>query len=215
MSQDINNVSTGAEEDSDLSNALGTAETEFVTGEEKKSQSTQYMLLGGLLLLAPAVLWYMSNRGPASAAAATIDQPPAAAQTVHTFLDSGQDGIKAMRAMLTSTEKVVNEFLSYPSMTQVPLTELKTNPFRSSAVAGESGDAADKKKREEERAAVVKAVQTLQLQSIMSGKKSACMINNTLYTEGQQVNQFTVEKISNGVVIVRSGQYRFELKMQK
>ena len=41
------------------------------------------------------------------------------------------------------------------------------------------------------------------------------MINNALYTEGQQVEGFTIEQIGTKAVIVRSGVYRFELTMQK
>ena len=67
-----------------------------------------------------------------------------------------------------------------------------------------------------ERQAALKAVQALQLQSIMFGEtRRACMINNALCTEGQQVDDFVIEKITQGAVIVRSGTYRFELKMQK
>ena len=74
----------------------------------------------------------------------------------------------------------------------------------------------EKKKREEERLAVLRAVNNLQLQSVMSGgARSSCMINTALYTEGQQVEEFTVEKVSPNSVIVRHGTYRFELKMQR
>jgi len=41
------------------------------------------------------------------------------------------------------------------------------------------------------------------------------MINNTLYQEGQQIDSFIIEKIAPAGVIVKSGTYRFELKMQK
>ena len=41
------------------------------------------------------------------------------------------------------------------------------------------------------------------------------MINNTMYTEGQQVDSFVVEKINPGTVVVKSSVYRFELRMQK
>ena len=41
------------------------------------------------------------------------------------------------------------------------------------------------------------------------------MINNTLYLEGQQVDQFIIERIEPGRVVVKTGVYRFELKMQK
>jgi hypothetical protein len=211
-------TSTGGAEGEDLSASLGgNNEVEFVgTTEEKKPMNTQYMILIGLVVLAPLVMWYMyKGKGPDAAAGATPAISPAS-QTVHTFLDSGNDGVSAMREMLKGTEKIVKEFLSYPSMAQIPLADLKTNPFRvTKDKPGDQSEAANKRKRDEERQAIVKAVQGLQLQSIIAGKKGACMINNTLYTEGQQVGQFIIEKISTGTVIVKSGAYRFELKMQK
>src|SRR2546426_863445 len=61
-----------------------------------------------------------------------------------------------------------------------------------------------------------KAVQTLQLQTVViRANRKACMINNTMYQEGESVESFTIEKISPSAVIVRSGVYRFELKMAK
>jgi hypothetical protein len=47
------------------------------------------------------------------------------------------------------------------------------------------------------------------------GARKSCMVNNTLYTEGQQVDGFTIEKIAPDSVIVRNGSYRFELRMQR
>jgi Type II secretion system protein B len=72
-----------------------------------------------------------------------------------------------------------------------------------------------KQRREQARQAALKAVQELALQSIMfSENRRACMINNSLYREGQQVDDFTVDKISPQSVIVKTGPYRFELRMQ-
>ena len=95
---------------------------------------------------------------------------------------------------------------------------MKTNPFRYAAPKDSSeteGEAASKKRREDERVAMLKAVQGLQLQSVMRGAHAACMINNTLYQEGQNVEGFTIEKINPQGIIVKNGVYRFELKMQK
>jgi hypothetical protein len=69
-----------------------------------------------------------------------------------------------------------------------------------------------------DHARVVQAVSELHLQSIVhGGKYRACMINNTLYREGQQSGIFTVQQIDYeaGTVVVECGRYRFELKMQK
>ena len=41
------------------------------------------------------------------------------------------------------------------------------------------------------------------------------MINNMMVTENQQIEGFVVEKINPHSVIVKQGEYRFELHMQK
>jgi len=207
-----------SEQGEDLSANLAGGEVEFVgTSEEKKPQSIQFSILIGLVILGPLVGWYVyKGKGPTAAEGAAAQVNPAS-QTVHTFLDSGQDGVVAMRKMLNSTEKIVKDFLTYPSMAQIPLTDLRTNPFRARKAEEKVDDseAALKRRKEEDRQAMVKAVGALQLQSIIAGKKGACMINNTMYMEGQQCGQFTIEKISQGTVVVKSGTYRFELKIQK
>ncbi len=48
-----------------------------------------------------------------------------------------------------------------------------------------------------------------------SESRRACMINNTLFLEGQQCDGFTVERINPNSVIVKNGGYRFELSMQR
>jgi hypothetical protein len=48
-----------------------------------------------------------------------------------------------------------------------------------------------------------------------SDSRKACMINDTLYREGQTIDAFTVEQVTPNSVIVKGGLYRFELKMQR
>src|SRR4029079_14784285 len=94
-----------------------------------------------------------------------------AQQTIQTFLASGPGGMKMMAEMLKDTEKVVKQFNDYPSVTQVPLSALQTNPFKFSKTQTASSQKADeeaaKKKREEELQAGLKASQALNLQSII------------------------------------------------
>src|SRR5205814_8487455 len=156
----------------ELNNAFGTAVTEFVIAEEKKSTNTGLLLL--LLLVVAGgggmFLWYKKS-GPAPAAAATASiEAQKADATISTFLNNGPNGIKMMEQMLKDTEKVVKQFLEYPSTNQIPLSDLKTNPFRFAAAKAANPNAqaeADKKKREEEKLAALKAAQGLNLQSII------------------------------------------------
>src|SRR5947207_1210381 len=161
--------STGAEEGSaneELSNALAASETEFITGEEKKPLN-QGLVLALVAVLAGGVMWYMYKRsGPASASGSPASAEAAKAdETINTFLKDNSGGVKMMQQMLKDTEKVVKQFLEYPSATQIPLSDLKSNPFRFAKEKSASTDAdAEKHKREEERAAALNAVQSLRIQ---------------------------------------------------
>jgi hypothetical protein len=198
----------------------GTGDTAFVATEEKQPIGKGTVAMFVILALAGAGTYFMYLRtGPQSATAAT---DPKAQQVITRYMTDREKNLAGMKKMLRDTETVVKQFLKYPSVQQVPLADLTGNPFRI-AVSGEKTTASlnldaerERKKREEERLAVLHAVNNLQLQSVMSGgARSSCMINNALYTEGQQVEEFTVEKVSPNSVIVRHGTYRFELKMQR
>jgi hypothetical protein len=216
MSENETNMSQNPADD--LNSALSAGETEFVATEEKKPVVSQGMLYVFLLIAVGGGLTYFmyKKQGPQPASAASAETAKAQ-ETIDTFLTSGPGGIKMMEEMLRNTEKVVKQFLDYPSVTQVPLSALQTNPFRLGPAKGEApSEEFAKKKKDEQRAAALKASQALNVQSIMkSGNRSACMINNTMYTEGQIVEGFTIEKIGAGAIIVKKDVFRFELKMQK
>lgn len=201
----------------DLAQALGGSSEEPYFAEGKKSGNNRIMMLVGVALIGAGVLLFTHlRRGPASAEAATTGKVQQTDQTISQFLTDGARNIAQMEKMLRNTERVVNQFRTYPSAAQLPLSELRTNPFRFHELRDAPEDTGmAQRKREEERAEALKAVAELSLQSIMhSDTHKACMINNQLYKEGQQINAFTVDRIGPDSVIVRSGAYRFELKMQ-
>lgn len=204
----------------DLASALGGGETEFYTGagQKKPINRTLLAIVGAVAVGGGALYFAHMRQGPSSASASTTVMSAAdAKKRISQFLDSGNGNVKVMEQMLHNTEKVVQRFENYPSVTQVPLNDLKTNPFRYSSTNSKPGDDPDlKKKLEAQRQAALKNVQNLQLQSVMKGEqRSTCMINNTLYREGQTVDDFFIEKINPNSVVVRQNEYRFELKMQK
>ena len=221
MSNETDNVTSEQQGTSEeLSSALGTGgDTEFVATEEKKpviNQGMLYLLL--LLAIGGGGTYFMYKKGSPDTAAAATPESAKAQETINSFLAGGPNGMKMMEQMLRNTEKVVQQFLEYPTVTQIPLSALHTNPFR---LAGKPEDPKNpddeaSRKRETEKTLAMRALQGLNLQSIIhSGKTRACMINNTMYQEGQQIDQFTIEKISAGAVIVKTPNFRFELKMQK
>jgi len=187
------------------------------SGDKKPHVSRETLGLMGVLLACGGVLAFMYFRnGPQSAGAAVAGSGNAA--VVDEFLGNGDEHVKMMEKALQHTDAVVEEFRSYPSRAQVPLLALNTNPFRESAAKGSvvetESESAAKRRHEQERADVLRAAEALQLQSVLRGPRDACLINNTLVVQGQQVEGFTVEQIGIDSVIVRKGTYRFELKMK-
>lgn len=180
-------------------------------GGGAKNPNTKVYLLVGLSVMALAVVWFMFFRGSPPAAQAAI--PSGGGNDIKQFLDSGN--INLMKQTLKDTEKVVQQFRTYPAQTQVPLASLRSNPFRELPPNGDRGHNYGDDDDGRNHSKIVSAVADLHLQSIVrGGKYRACMINNTLYQEGQQVGMFTVQQVSTGTVVLECGKYRFELKMQ-
>lgn len=190
----------------------------FVVSGEKQPLSKGTVAMFVILAVAGCGTYFMYVRSGAQSAAAATD--PKAEAVIKQFKTERDKNAAAMKKMLTDTETVVRQFMNY-RVQQIPLSGLAANPFRTTPVNPEDGtprldEEAQKRKREEERVAILKAVNGLQLQSVMhSDARKSCMINNALYTEGQTVETFLVEKIAPNTVIVRNGQYRFELRMQR
>jgi len=202
--------------------ALNETDASFVTDQpgKKGPPSRGTLMLAGLGVLLAGVIYFMYFRGGPSAASAAELAPAAGPDTtVKTFLADGEGHVKLMQQMLQNTDKVVQRFRTYPAQTQVPLTGLRTNPFRAlvpKAKPENESEAAAKRRREEERDAAAVAVAKLKLQSVLQGRSTqACMINGKMYQRGQEIDTFTVEQINTGSVIVRTGSFRFELTMEK
>ena len=198
----------------DLNGMLNSQDTTFVT-DEKKPLSKGTLVMAGILLACGAGTYVMYTRSAPSAAPTA--EAAAAQSTINQFLNKDAGNVAKMKDMLQDTEKVVQQFLTNPGKKQVPVEELQTNPFRVAALESKEAvdEGASRKQQEEQRAAVLKAAQSLSLQFILSGKKKSCMINNAVYREGQEVGGFQVETISADAVVVRKDEARFELRMKK
>jgi hypothetical protein len=206
------------QEGGDINDALTTPETEFISTEKKPFNQTAMMLFLIALIGGGGTYFMYYKNGPQSAKAAD-PQVVKAEATINDFMKGGSKNVSLLRSLLDGTAKIVEQFKLYPNMTQIPLSDLKANPFHFTnykAAPEQDPEEIAKKKKEEERVAILKSVQTLQLQTVVvRGNRKACMINNTMYQEGEQVDQFTLEKINPNAVVVKSGSYRFELKMSK
>jgi hypothetical protein len=185
----------------------------------KKSVATGTLILAGLLAACAGGTYLMYVKsGPKVAAASSEVQ--AADQTISTFLSKDRDNIKQMKDLLHTTQKAVAQFLAESGKKQVPIEELQTNPFRlklpkpAEPTEDETAAAARKLKAEEEKKAH-EVANGLHLQSIMRGRRNSCMINNTLLTQGQQIDGFVVEAINQGSVVLVRGEVRVEKKIDK
>jgi hypothetical protein len=203
-------------ENQDLSAALEQGETSFVTEEKKPQVNTSTLGLFGLIALCAGGTYFMYLRGgPQAASAAEV----ATADEVSAFLADGQKHVALMKEMLKDTDKVVQRFRQSSARTQVPLDRLSTNPFRmeapKQAVAATDDSASSRRQQAEERAAAMESVKTLKLQSVLYGTRKAALVNNQLVQEGMEIEGFVIERINQGAVVVRTGVYRFELRMEK
>lgn len=182
----------------------------YVAGSGKPV-NRQAVVLGGLLVVGAAAIWFVYfHKGPAPAAAA----PDERYNEVANF-DAGK--INLMKQTLKDTEKVVQQFRNYPGRTQIPLADLRTNPFRELEPKSDDTPKPVVKSDEEElhHKRVTLAVADLRLQSIIKGRRPACMINNVFYRQGDRIGDLlTIEEITSHAVIVRGEKWRYELKIQ-
>ena len=162
--------------------------------------------------------YFMYNRSAKAGAQAT-PETTAAQATITQFLSDDKGNVTKMKELLENTGNAVEQFKASPGKKQVPLDDLKTNPFRIEAGADkpdEDVDAATAKRRAEAaRAAALKAAQQLKLTFVMSGgKQKSCMINNAVYREGETVGEFTVEQINTDSVVVRAADQKFKIPIR-
>ncbi|MFI5380133.1 MAG: hypothetical protein ACHRHE_12610 [Tepidisphaerales bacterium] len=211
-----------------------TIETGFEAVAEHSPQKSALLLLLLIVLVGGGGIYFMHVKsGPTPAQASPESRD--AQQTVSEFLTDGGKNISQMKDTLRNTEKVVQGFLQYPTMTQVKLEELKTNPFEfekpkpvkptedpAEIARQEAAEKARLAAIEKEKQEIRTAARQLQLQSILySDNRGTCMIGSRAYTQGKQVNGFTIEEIGRTFVVVsRKGTlaekpYVFKLTMQQ
>ena len=162
----------------------------------------------------------MLKNSPQSANAAT-SLAPAAPGEISEFLAATRLPSEKWNRASDDAGKIADECRFSPGKTQVPVTELKTNPFRlrtpSSMQPVEDSRRFNREPQDRARTPGHPARGAIAAASIHPARRFAprCLINNTLYQEGQEVDGFVIEEIALTSVVVHKGVYRFELKMTK
>jgi hypothetical protein len=221
MSELENNEEQSEQSQTENDGAADGAEVseEAMAFDSDKARNNTPLLFVGLLMIGGGIIYFMHLRAGPSVAAASAETTTAT-ETINQFLTDGDKNILAMREMLKNTEKIVQQFAKYPS---VPDVELETNPFRlgkpKPEKPTEDEEAVRLKKlaaaKEAEKLEVLKAAQGLRVQSILAGKTPTCMINSKMYVQGQEVEGFTIERITTAGVLVKQKDYKFELRITK
>src|SRR5687768_7522988 len=104
----------------DLSGVLGSQDTSFVSGAEKKPINTSTLVMAGFLLACGVGTYVMYTR---NAPAKTVPTPEAAAAqtTINQFLSEDQANVGKMKDLLVNTQAAVEQFRNSPGKAQVPV----------------------------------------------------------------------------------------------
>ncbi len=202
------------EETSDSLPPTQDAAPDFIVDGESEGRrkfSTGTLVLGGLILAAFGGLALMHFRaGPATAQASTE-----ASKTITSFLGDGKKNLATMQQVLSDTDKLVEDFKNFPAAAQVPLEDLKRNPFSDGSDTAKPTEPVESFDRQARLDAAMKRVTGLKVQSVMYSESTrSCMIDNRFRSEGDEFDGFTIEQIKPASVIVKADGFRFEVKVK-
>jgi hypothetical protein len=214
------------ESDDGLASVLGagggaSAEGEFIVDGAGGASKRGGVVILLLIAVAAGGAYLMYAKGGPRVARAATPEAAAAQAEISAFLAGGSKDIAGMQDLLRDTEKVVRQFLDYPAVRQVPLSQLRTDPFRlttaaaSAATSAEASLAEARRAHEQARAAALARAQKLKLQSVMMGRgKPVAMIDGRAVSVGDTLdNGILVEQIRPGAVVIRDGNFRFQLQL--
>jgi len=173
--------------------------------------------LAGLFLAGIAVIAYMSLRdGPKQVSA----DEKAVQKKVEGFIAKREESPEAGESA-QNTQDVVEAFHHYESRRQVPLDDLKSNPFVFGHPEEDAGGSANRLSAEEKaaaerREALTKELARFKLQSVMIGPRGGtAIINNNFLIEGQTLGSFTVGKIHRRSVNLTADEMAFTLQLEQ
>lgn len=198
---------------------------EFVLPAQKKPISKATMAFVLVAALAAGGLWWMKQRtggpAPAEAADAGVD---AARASIQQFLAGGSGSVSEMKTLLADSENITDKFESFSEDHQIPLEELKTNPFYNEIPPDDSANVESPRldlSRQQQEARRIElerlnnAAAQLQVQTIFFGRNPTAMIGGKICQVGQQLGEFKVIAIRADAVELGAGEHRFELKLKR
>lgn len=202
--------------------AEGPLEEGFVE-ERSTAGRNAGMLLLGFALLGAGVIYFMRTKTGPSAAMANKEMA-VAEKTINEFVTDGKGNIKKMHDLLHNTQGLVEIFKTHESKPQIKVEDLATNPFRFAAPKPDLTDEQKRALEEEEKnkelarrkAKFEEDTNSYTIGFILTGKKPSCMINQKMYTEGQELgNGVIVQKIASDGVLVSRDEFSRTLKTRK
>lgn len=200
---------------SDIQDAPSGVETDLTHQEDfltvsghgqKLRQST--ILLIAVFGVAVLGVWFMIKKTtPAEAATSADDQ---------TQLEAAIAQLNGMQSeMNTQMDSVVGRFYQVSTVGQISVEELKKNPFKREAGAGQDDGHEDLQQRLRLEDRVRRAAAGLELWSITATPRGVCcMINDKVLYVGDEINGMTVTRIENNVVTLDLDGVSLQLKME-
>jgi hypothetical protein len=171
------------------------------------------MLMIAFVMIGVGVIYFMRARGGPAKAQASAEVTKA--DSLIKSFDGTQ--VKKMQDLLRSTEKVV-DIMNQDRSKSMPDTKVEVNPFKyvSPNQPTNTGDPnAKDKARERAKVKFIEGLGNLKVQYLMvSAFAKTAMINNRLVQEGQEVEGFTIDKITPSLVNVSKTIDGYEFKAE-
>lgn len=226
VDSDAAKADVGSTQESGHDEQMGDAFALEGQAETPPRRNQSAMLLGGVLLVAVATLWLMRTGGAAALDQSIgdvelkIESALAQVTTEDGSLVSATD-----RAVLAAdTDKVIARFTDNPAQQQVPLDQLRANPFvgrnrnqnaqvtEPVAVTPIDPDV----QRLAQRQRVLKdEASRLTLQTVMNGRQPMAVVSGDIVRVGDQLGSFTVTRIQPMAVTLTADDHEFYLMMER
>jgi hypothetical protein len=175
-----------------------------VAAQDKKVRQSTVMLaaLFGIGLLC---LFFMIKKSGPSAASAL---PPGAEELQMEKAIANLTGVRS--EMCSGLEMIVKKFYDFSDVQQKQVEKLTKNPFKYEKFWNDF----DKNGANDPAKNLSLQASELELISIMqSNGRNCCMINDKLLYEGESIRGFTIERINDKSVQLKSGEMKIELKL--